>query len=198
MTHPDNPQPYDRIHVRRPITPRGFNDENKDLKSSGFCAAAEAPPRSDGELPFRLAEDVSTSPYIPTHREPDGGITVERLNEVHKALTGGGYPGGAPSSAKRAPRTRADMKTGAAIYEKLKETLIDHGDGSFIYKDGWDDKLVSVSLGCKFRAVEYRREKIFGPFPARRPVSGADPTAQRALDLVLNLYRLLGQEVPDK
>jgi hypothetical protein len=189
MTHPHDTEPYDRIHVggrRPPNEPRvqsarvlssrdgafHFVSENKDLKSSGFCALNEAPPRTD------LSE---------TRGRPldlNGGELFATPSEQPK-----------PAGRKRAIQQRADQKMQMAILDRLKEVLVDNGDGTYSYKEPWDDKAVSVALGCKIGHVTYRRRNAFGPFPDSQPAP--DPFGERALRLVLNLYRELGVTVPD-
>lgn len=108
-------------------------------------------------------------------------------------VLGPSEPNGA--DRKRAVQHRADQKMQMAILERLKEVLINHGDGTYSYTAPWDDRGLSVALGCKPGHITYRRVKAFGPFPDDRPAS--DPFGERALRLVLDLYRELGLTVPD-
>lgn len=100
--------------------------------------------------------------------------------------------GGPQSKRGRARQQRANRKSIVMIDRKLNEVLVDNCDGTWSYKDQWSDKLVAAVLGATERQVHYSRLECFGPLPEPK----AEPSAARALALVLNLYRLLGQELP--
>jgi hypothetical protein len=159
---------YDRIHIRTASPQTG---------AERLLAAIKG---QDAAIPARSAVDL--------------------LDQIDGHAKAAGFASGPPP---RRRIQRANRATIRAIDEKLAEVCRSNGDGTCEYIDGWSDRAVAESIGphVSLYSVQYSRSgsklgQLSGHVKKPKATAQPDAAGVRALALVENLYKLLGQDIP--
>lgn len=84
------------------------------------------------------------------------------------------------------------IKERLAVADKLRDVLVDNGDGTWSYANDWSDARVAEKVGGRtnINHVNSVRISAFGPLPKAKPTPGVGELSARLSELEARFSKL--------